>query len=229
MSDPADREAEEAGPESAGSGTAGAGGGELAPAVRSLVALSAALASRDEGALRGGLEEARRAASPQEVEEALLQSCLFLGYPAALNAMAAWRDLTGREPPGPASRDPEAWRARGERVCRIVYGDQYRSLRDNVRALHPDLEEWMLSEGYGKVLGRPGLDLRVRELCVVGLLAVLATPVQLHSHLRGALNAGATSRQVDEALEAASGYMDEGARRTARATWSRVRRGAGSG
>ena len=47
---------------------------------------------------------------------------------------------------------------RGEEVCRTVYGGQYEGLRRNVRDLHPDMERWMVVEGYGKVLGRPGLD-----------------------------------------------------------------------
>jgi 4-carboxymuconolactone decarboxylase len=63
----------------------------------------------------------------------------------------------------------------------------------------------MLVEGYGKVLGRPGLSLRRRELCIVAMLARQGRRVerQLYSHLRGALNAGASRAEVDEALEVA--------------------------
>jgi hypothetical protein len=54
----------------------------------------------------------------------------------------------------------------------------------------------MIVEGYGKVLGRPGLDAGdVRELCIVALLAVAGRAAQLYSHLRGALNAGARRRR----------------------------------
>jgi 4-carboxymuconolactone decarboxylase len=51
--------------------------------------------------------------------------------------------------------DAALWRARGQEVCRAVYGGQYPRLRENVRDLHPDMERWMVEEGYGKVLGRP--------------------------------------------------------------------------
>jgi 4-carboxymuconolactone decarboxylase len=65
------------------------------------------------------------------------------------------------------------------------------------------MERWMVVEGYGKVLGRPQLDLPTRELCIVALLAVLGMPRQLHSHLRGALNAGATLEEVEVAMRTA--------------------------
>lgn len=197
--------------------------GALEPGVRSLAAVAAAVAARHGEGLRTALEEAADRAEPEAIEEILLQSYLFVGYPVALNALALWRELSGRAPPAPAPSEPELWRRRGQSVCRRVYGAQYEALRENVRALHPDLERWMLVEGYGKVLGRSGPDLRVRELAICAQLAVLDVPVQLYSHLRGALHAGATPAQVDEALEAASGYMTDAARITARSTWKRVR------
>lgn len=54
--------------------------------------------------------------------------------------------------------------------------------------------------GYGRTLSRPGLELKLREFCVIVQTAVLDTPRQLHSHLRGALNAGATSDEVEAVL-----------------------------
>ena len=63
---------------------------------------------------------------------------------------------------------PSEWRARGRsRRAPTVYGPMYEKLRVNMRALHPALDAWMIVEGYGKVLGRPGLDLPRRELCIV--------------------------------------------------------------
>lgn len=80
----------------------------------------------------------------------------------------------------------------------------------------------MVVEGYGKVLGRPGLDLPVRELCIVALLAVLGAPRQLHSHLRGALNAGAFVEQVEMAVAEAESSSDSERGAEARAVWNRV-------
>ena len=176
-----------------------------------LVRLCAALAARAKGQLEACMRDLSQHAGEAEgagVEEVLLQSYLFLGYPTALNAIALWRRLSGRPPPSPAEDDWEAWVSRGGEVCRQVYGGQYGILRENVRALHPDLERWMVAEGYGKVLGRPGLDLVDRELCIVAMLAVQDSPRQLYSHLRGALNAGATEEDVEGVLEEAREFTD---------------------
>ena len=189
--------------------------------------VSAALAARDPAGLELALSAARAAGvEGRRVEEALLQGYLFLGYPSALEALALWRALSGTEAApalGPLDEDPAGWPARGEEVCRRVYGGQYLRLRERVRALHPELEAWMVTEGYGKVLGRPGLELRVRELCIAALLAVLGAPRQLHAHLRGALNTGASEEQVEEALARVLPRAGEGEARLARATWDGVR------
>ena len=62
----------------------------------------------------------------------------------------------------------------------------YDRLRENIRHLHPLLDDWMIDEGYGKVLSRPGLDLPRRELCIVAACAATGQDRQLHSHLHGA-------------------------------------------
>jgi len=187
-----------------------------------LVRISAAMATRRKDALQDAFGRARGVAPDEAVEEVILQGYLFLGFPAALNAMSMWRRISGRAPPNPSEQDCAAWEARGQVVCAEVYAGQYQRLREHISALHPDLESWMVREGYGKVLGRPGLDLPVRELCVASLLAVLGTPKQLFSHLRGALNVGATPAQVEQALELARPYMDDVSSGLAWKTWERV-------
>src|SRR5262245_33074231 len=140
---------------------------------------------------------AQGVATAQEIEETILQSYLFLGYPTALQALGVWRDLSGNAVSVEANGKQAEWRERGERICAIVYAGQYERLRENITNLHPDVESWMITEGYGKVLGRSALDLKTRELCIIALLASQEAPHQLHSHLRGALNAGATTAEVD--------------------------------
>jgi 4-carboxymuconolactone decarboxylase len=194
----------------------------LSPEREVLVGLSAALAARDGTRLEAALRTAASAADAAAVEETILQSYLFLGYPVALNAFALWRAVSGRDAGEPVD-DREEWEERGARVCQAVYGGQYGSLRSNVGRLHPDMERWMVEEGYGKVLGRPGLDLASRELCIIALLTVLDAPRQLYSHLRGALNVGASAAEVTRALEIAAPACRPGAADRARETWASVR------
>ena len=194
----------------------------LTPAARSLVRVSAALAAGSENAFRSALQEAALTADPLEVEEALLQSYLFLGYPAALAALAVWREVSPAPPADASADDWPGWARRGAALCRRVYSTQYRELRDSVRRLHPDMERWMVVEGYGKVLGRPGLAPLAREYCIVALLAVADAGPQLYSHLRGALNLGAPADALAETLAVAARFMDDIRSEAARATWRRV-------
>jgi 4-carboxymuconolactone decarboxylase len=198
----------------------------LDPRRAALVRVSAALAARDGERLREALLGARGAAPADEVDEVLLQGHLFVGFPDALNAVALWRELSATAAPAPSGEDPAAWASRGERVCAEVYGGNYERLRRNVQGLHPDFDEWMVSGGYGRVIGRPGLELPTRELCIAALLAVWNVPRQLHSHLRGALNAGATPAEVDAALEIACDYLPVERAAEARGLWAQVRAAA---
>ncbi len=164
-------------------------------------------------------------ASPAAVEEALLQSYLFLGFPAALTALAEWREVSGESAsPEPQPLGLEAWRRRGEDVCRTVYGRAYDKLRASIRRVHPAMDAWMIHEGYGKVLAREGLDLATRELCIVSILSATGWEPQLHSHLRGALHAGCDEDSVDAAIEAGLELAEnESWSQSARSLWRRVR------
>jgi 4-carboxymuconolactone decarboxylase len=188
----------------------------LSAPLRALVRAAAVVATGDDAAVRAVLVAAVAAgADPVWMEEMILQTYLFAGFPRSLNAMREWRRASGR--PAPA-RDIDAtleaaptWTARGESTCATVYGPFYAKLRPNIAALHPALDAWMIVEGYGKVLGRPALPLVVRELCVVAVCAASRQERQLHSHLHGALHAGATVADVTAALAAVADLMGDSA------------------
>jgi 4-carboxymuconolactone decarboxylase len=199
--------------------------------LRHLVRVAGAIAGLPEGQVRSLMSEALDETDHVAIEEIILQSYLFAGFPRTLNAMRTWRAVSDRAAPlsgelavdgssvGVAAAvddsdealndaadgfagDLETWRRRGEETCAIVYGDSYEKLRENIRSLHPALDDWMIVDGYGKVLSRPGVDLKTRELCVVAACAVSGQQRQLHSHLHGALNAGATPGEVGGVLDA---------------------------
>jgi 4-carboxymuconolactone decarboxylase len=193
---------------------------------RMLVRLAARIAAGDEGEIRVALVEARPTIPVTWVEELVLQSYLFSGFPRSLNAMREWRRLTGT--PAPEAHEgtgPDEWRRRGETTCRLVYGEMYDRLRVNIRALHPELDEWMIVEGYGKVLSRPGLDLPRRELCIIAACAASRQDRQLHSHLHGALNVGVSPAVVTQAIDALQDLLPESSRASTRLLWKRVEAG----
>jgi 4-carboxymuconolactone decarboxylase len=191
-----------------------------------LVRLAAAIARGGVEELARAIEDARAAEVPHRwVDELLLQSVLMVGWPRALVAAGRWRDGGPRAPRDDTDAEQgrvEEWLRRGEETCRSVYGTNYDRLRENVRQLHPALDLWMITEGYGRTLARAGLDLRRRELCTVAQTAVLDAPHQLHSHLRGALNVGATPAEVEEALALATSGMPARRRGKLMAFWKAI-------
>ncbi len=202
----------------------------LDPQTRDLVRFAAAIAQGYEPELRERVAPLRSSQVPvQWVEELLLQSILMTGYPRALVAFTVWRKFSGV--PAPEQDDGldyaqvGEWTRRGEEVCATVYADNYRKLRDSVRALHPAADAWMVTEAYGRTLARPGLDLMRRELCTVAQTAVLETPRQLHSHLRGALHAGASFGQIEGVLSIVNPLLSFDQWKKVKEMWRTVREG----
>jgi 4-carboxymuconolactone decarboxylase len=196
---------------------------ELDAATRSLVRLSAVVTAGSDVAIREIISGSAVNVPADWVEELLLQSYLFAGFPRALNAMREWRRVG---PPAAADvddRGPEEWRENGERTCAAVYGGMYERLRENIRALHPRLDDWMIVEGYGKVLSRRGLDLPRRELCIVAACAAAQQDRQLHSHLHGALNVGVAPDVVTTAIESLADILGADRLRSVQLLWARVR------
>jgi 4-carboxymuconolactone decarboxylase len=174
----------------------------LDDATRRLVGVAGIVAAGTEADVREALADAERSVPHLWIEELLLQTYLFAGFPRALNAFREWRRRVPA-PGDPVAPNPDvaAWREQGEATCRAVYGGMYDKLRANIEQLHPALDAWMIVEGYGKVLSRPGLDLQRRELCIVAACVASGQDRQLHSHLHGALNVGVAPAVVREVLE----------------------------
>lgn len=203
----------------------------LDDATRQLVLVAAAIAGGSEASTREALRAAHTAGVPVAwVEEVVLQSYLFCGFPRALNAMREWRRISGASAPADDPRSALAmapvWAADGERACAVVYGEFYERLRRNIAELHPALDAWMIVDGYGKVLSRDGLDLARRELCVVAACAAQEQDRQLHSHLHGAVNAGVAADAVEEVLDLLYPRLPADAARRYRLLWRRVRLGS---
>ncbi|HJU86308.1 MAG TPA: carboxymuconolactone decarboxylase family protein, partial [Gemmatimonadota bacterium] len=140
--------------------------------------------------------------------ELRLQTYLFAGFPRTINAFFTWQGWASRDGRERGERRieasaAEALRERGEALCRRVYGEHYEPLRIRLERLHPEIAEWTLVEGYGKVLGRPGSPgPEMRELAAVGALIALDAGRQLAAHLRGALHVGVPAPVLASAARA---------------------------
>lgn len=179
---------------------------ELDAPTAALVLLAAHIAGSDESAVRAAFMDAAASVPSVWIEELVVQSYLFSGFPRALNAAREWRKVARVPAPTRDESDDvssvDEWRMRGEVTCAAVYGPMYERLRVNVRDLHPALDSAMVVEGYGRILGRPGLDLPRRELCIVAACAATGQDRQLHSHLHGALNVGVAPSALRATIDA---------------------------
>ena len=92
-------------------------------------------------------------------------------------------------------------RSPGEQRRRQVMGDVF---VDRALALADDfsrpLQAHVNDHAWGSTWLRDGLELKQRSLCTVAMLAALGRSQELKGHLRGAVNNGATLRELREVL-----------------------------
>ena len=160
--------------------------------------IAAASALRKMKILKNLISEAKFYKIPfNKIYETLLQNYLFTGYPSALLSLKMLKEIY------PTKKLPKAvdmnlyhFMNKGIKNCKKVYGEKFEKLIKNIRDFSPDLAEWLVFEGYGKVLGRRGLSFKERELCIVGILTALKFKEQLYSHINGAYRAGASIKEI---------------------------------
>ena len=137
-----------------------------------------------------------------KIYETLLQNYLFAGYPSALSSLKILKEyFPKRRLPKVADMNLYHFRKMGEIRCRKVYGNKFEKLIQNINKFSPELAEWLVLEGYGKVLGRKGLSFKERELCVVSVLSVLKFEEQLYSHINGAIKAKASIEEIESVIK----------------------------
>lgn len=138
----------------------------------------------------------------KKLYEALLQNYLFAGYPVALVSLKILKENFPDKSLGKAA-DMNLYHFMNQGIsnCKKVYGEKFDKLILNVKSFSPDLAEWLILEGYGKVLGRKGLSFKERELCVVSVLTAMKFEDQLYSHIVGAFRAGASIKEIQKVIE----------------------------
>ncbi|MBK8099757.1 MAG: carboxymuconolactone decarboxylase family protein [Planctomycetes bacterium] len=174
----------------------------LAAGIRHLIAAKAAIWPADWARFGEVLQSARTQGVPRaELEETLLQATLFYGFPRVVSAF----DVLGRDWPAPTSPTggalPIAEQAgAGRRLFAQIYGRNDAAVRAMLASFHGEFHDFVLEAAYGRVLTRPGLPPRVRELLAAGALAVMQQIPQFVAHARGALSFGADREQLRETL-----------------------------
>ena len=114
--------------------------------------------------------------------EIILQAHVLSGIPRTINALFKAYEL-GLHPSSTKhfeeNHSRDAWRRDGLKTLAAIHGPVADKMCDNFRKMHPLLEATVVEHYYGRVLSRPLVDLRLRELCTLATLAGLNLPLQL--------------------------------------------------
>jgi 4-carboxymuconolactone decarboxylase len=140
--------------------------------------------------------------SSGKIYEVLLQTYLFAGFPAALNSLKIFNEVVPSYKSKYKKHSYSKLKRIGEKTCRKIYGDKYEKLISNTKLFSPELSDWLVTEGYGKVLSRGKLNLKERELAIITILTVLGFKDQLYSHINGAFRLGIKISEISELIEA---------------------------
>ncbi|WP_282700423.1 carboxymuconolactone decarboxylase family protein [Streptomyces sp. CC219B] len=139
-----------------------------------------------------------------QVVEALIHLVPFVGFPRALNAVAAARTVFEERGVDVRPIEVEAGGnryARGEAKLREVDGEHGIEVIESLNDVAPDLGRYIVEFAFGDVYPRPGLDLRQRQLVTLGgLIALGDTAPQQKVHFNAALRVGLAPRQVIETV-----------------------------
>lgn len=76
----------------------------------------------------------------------------------------------------------------------------------NVDAFTGPLQEFVTRNAWGTTWCRDGLDLKTRSLLTLSMLTALGRATEIKGHVRGAINNGATMREIQEVLLHAAVY-----------------------
>ena len=161
--------------------------------------LSAAAVLRKYEHLKNILGECKeRKISGEKIYEALLQTYLFAGFPSALNSLKIFNqyfpDIKQNK-----NSNKDFYKA-GIITCKKIYGKSFEKLKSNIKSFSPEMSDWFIEEGYGKVLSRKKLNIKERELCIISILTVLKFESQLYSHINGASRQKATLNEIEKVI-----------------------------
>ena len=88
-----------------------------------------------------------------------------------------------------------------------IHGPVAKATLESVKDIAPELGQFVTEFAFGDIYSRPGLDLKTRQLLTIASLTTLGTaPLQLKSHIKGALRVGCTREEIVETLLQMSVY-----------------------
>jgi len=136
-----------------------------------------------------------------KIYETLLQTYLFAGFPNALISLNILQDIIPAKNTTKKTINNSQILSKGEKTCRKIYGSKFDKLISNINSFSPELSEWLITEGYGKVISRKVLSLKERELSIISILSCQKYESQLYSHINGAIRNKVTTGEIRSVIK----------------------------
>lgn len=89
---------------------------------------------------------------------------------------------------------------KGLAIRKELSGKRYGGSPTALAELSPDLEDLLNEVVFGKVWGRPGLELKLRSVAVIAALTSMQRLPQLKAHIANGLNIGLSKEEIIEIL-----------------------------
>ncbi|MEV6773593.1 carboxymuconolactone decarboxylase family protein [Nocardia sp. NPDC051030] len=151
----------------------------------------------------------------REIVETIMHMTVYAGFPAALNGLAAAREVfVERQTPAdvedsgaqPGETTDDRYH-RGLAALEAIDGHAGVQVVASLQDIAPDLARYIIEFSFGDIYSRTGLDLKTRELATVAALTAMGTAApQLRVHLHGLLNVGGTREEAIEVITQMVGY-----------------------
>lgn len=153
----------------------------------------------------------------REIVETFIHTTVYAGFPAALNALTAAREVFAAHPGGAEDAEgadgTDSAEATGDRYARglellsQVDGPAGPHVVESLADVAPDLGRFLVEYVFGDIYARTGLDLVTRELATIAMCTALGTAgPQLRVHLRAFLRVGGSREEIVALLTQLAGY-----------------------
>jgi 4-carboxymuconolactone decarboxylase len=170
---------------------------ELSPRDRSLVTVSALIATGKPGQLAGHLARALdNGVQPSEASALLAHLAIYCGWPSAVSALDVYEQVYGER-----KVDTAALSAVGPRLAAPASdAARARAVNDELAAVAPKFVELTNDVVFDDLWRRADLTQRDRSLVTIAALAAMGDDDQLDVYLRRGFESGLSRAQITEAF-----------------------------
>ncbi len=144
--------------------------------------------------------------TPVELREAIYQCAPFIGFPKTLNALGVLNEVfkeRGIQTPLQSTakvQEQDRYTA-GLAIQEPIYGDEIKVAMEGLPGnMGEDVARFLTEVGFGDFYTRAGLDMKTRELLIIGLLVTTGNTSTLKSHIEGNLKIGNSKETITAAI-----------------------------